>query len=92
MCNFHYEIRQQKHKRYNNSPVRGAPASLVHIYEINKTYFLIKISDQLGKNARVHLPVHETNYFRSFCLIKKQSKCSFFYSSTKGRNMRSIQT
>ena len=36
-----------KHKRFNNLPFKGAPASLVHIYEIYKTNIIR--SDQLEK-------------------------------------------
>jgi len=53
----------KKHKRYNNSPFWHAPASLVHINEIKKTKIIS--SDQLQKKkfSRLHLLVHETNYF-----------------------------
>jgi len=38
-CNYYHEIRwySNKHNMYNNSPLRRAPASLVHINEISKT-------------------------------------------------------
>ena len=71
-CNFDNKIRQQKQNlKYNTSPFWHAPASLVHINEINKTKF--KSSDQW----QLFLPVHETHILYIGLFYWKRSTCSF---------------